>query len=157
MDKQKTAEDVAAIHAQHITLADVTGDTMIKTGIDQAAYDATVAGIDSNNNGIRDDVEIAIWKKYPNSAKVRAAELQYAMAEQMYLTRVYNTETWKAVAEEVGRANLCTIDAKVNFKDLQQIENLVFNTQLRKDAQNKAFENITSHGSAAGISCDVSL
>ena len=39
--------------------------------------DATVAGLDKNNNGIRDDVELAIFAKYPKSAKIRAAELQY--------------------------------------------------------------------------------
>src|SRR3989344_2871680 len=136
-DEEKTAEAVAEIHAQKITLADVMGDIMIKTDVDQATYDATVAGIDSNNNGIRDDVEMAIWKKYPNSAKIRAAELQYAMVEQMYLTRVVNTETWKAVAEEVGRAQLCVIDMKANRKE---VESLVFNTQARKDVREKAYE-----------------
>ena len=153
-DMGKTNEAVAAIHAQHITLADVTGDTMVKTGVDQATYDATVAGVDSNNNGIRDDVEIAIFKKYPNSEKIRAAEMQYAMTEQMYLTRVYNTETWKAVTEEVGRAQSCILEVNANRKE---VEALVFNTQLRKDAQNGAFEYTTGHGDAPGDSCDVNL
>ncbi len=49
--------------------------------------DATVAGIDNNGNGIRDDVELAIFAKYPNSAKIRAAELQYAMALQLMIKK----------------------------------------------------------------------
>ena len=88
-DEEKTAEAVAQIHAQKITLADVMGTTL-PPAPDQAENDATVAGIDKNNNGIRDDVELAIFKKYPNSAKIRAAELQYAMALQLMLTKVTN-------------------------------------------------------------------
>src|SRR3972149_3364926 len=105
-DIDKTNEAVAAIHAQKITLADVTGQNLPPVP-DQAENDATIAGIDKNNNGIRDDVELAIFKKYPTSAKIRAAELQYAMALQLMLTKVTNTETWIAAAQEVGRGNLC--------------------------------------------------
>src|SRR3989344_6404543 len=121
-DRDKTDAAVAQIHAQKLTLADVMGKNLPQVP-DQAENDATVAGIDKNNNGIRDDVELAIFKKYPNSAKIRAAELQYAMTEQMYLTKVTNTETWKAVAEEVGRAQLCALEVKA---DRKKIESLVF-------------------------------
>ena len=153
-DEDKTNAAVAEIHAQKITLADVMG-TGLPPAPDKAENDATVAGIDKNNNGIRDDVELAIFKKYPNDKKTRAAALQYAMAEQMYLTRVYNTETWKAVAEEGGRANLCLSFA--SDATYEYIENLVFNTEIRKAAQEKVFEFITSHGTAEGNLCDVSI
>jgi len=152
-DMDKTDAAVAQIHAQKITLADVMGDTLIKIP-DQAENDATVAGLDTNNNGIRDDVEIAIFKKYPNSAKIRAAELQYAMAEQMYLTRVFNTGTWKAVAEEVSRAHLCVLEVGANRKE---VEAWTSNTQLRKETRTKAFEFITTHGDAPGKPCDVDI
>src|SRR3989344_3884166 len=152
-DIDKTNEAVAAIHAQKITLEDVQGSNLPPVP-DQAENDATVAGIDKNNNGVRDDVELAIFKKYPNSAKIRAAELQYASALQMELTKVTNTETWKAVAEEDGRAHLCILQTKA---DRKEIEFLVFNTQIRKDAQIKAFEFITSFGPASGTVCDVTF
>ncbi|MDP2648392.1 MAG: hypothetical protein Q8P19_00655, partial [bacterium] len=96
--KEKTADAVAFIKSRHITMADVDGQHLPPPP-DPAEVDATVEGIDANQNGIRDDVELAIFKKYPNDARIRAAELQYAMTEQMYLTQVFNTETWKAVAE----------------------------------------------------------
>ena len=48
-----------------------------------ALADATVQGVDANQNGIRDDVELAVFKEYPNSAKTRAVLLQYALALQM--------------------------------------------------------------------------
>ncbi len=153
LDKDKTDAAVAQIHAQKLTLADVVGANLPSVP-DQAENDATVAGIDTNNNGIRDDVELAIFAKYPTSAKIRAAALQYAMAEQMYLTKVFNTGTWKAVAEEVGRAHTCVINAGANRKE---VEVLVSNTQLRKETRTKAFEFITSHGDARGEPCDVAL
>ncbi len=153
----KTNAAVEAIHAQKLTLAVVNGDTQIKLGVDQATYDATVEGVDSNNDGIRDDVELAIFKKYINDKKARAAALQYAMTEQMFLTRVYNTETWKAVAEESSRANHCTIQTNLSSKDVKTIVLETFNTNLRKEAQDKAFEFTTGVGTAPGEPCDVSF
>ncbi|MDE2071474.1 MAG: hypothetical protein KGI70_01945 [Patescibacteria group bacterium] len=151
-EQQKTDAAVQKIHSQKITLADVTG-TNLPPPPDKAHNDATVAGIDKNNNGIRDDVELWIFSKYPNSAKIRAAELQYAMTEQMYFTQVFNTETWKAVAEENSRANICLTIVGKNFIE---VRSLVLNTQLRKDEEEKIFDFITSHGPAKGEPCDVS-
>lgn len=155
-DEEKTANAVAAIHAQKITLADVEGASLPPIP-DQAENDATVEGIDVNNNGIRDDVELAIFELYSGDKKARAAALQYAMTEQMYLTHVYNTETWKAVSEEGGRAVGCLGNAGLKFKELEMIENLVVNTDERQKVKTKVFEFITSHGNAKGESCDVSL
>lgn len=153
LEEDETKAAVAAIHAQKITMADVTGDTAIRMPIDELENDSTVAGVDTNENGIRDDVELKIFHTYSNP-KDRAAALQYAKAEQMYLTKVYNQETWKAVAEEDSRAHLCLMQTKV---DRKIIENLVFNTQLRKQVRTQAFEFITSHGPARGEACDISL
>ena len=155
-DKQRTAEIVSKIHSQKITLADVMGNNLPPEP-DPRLKDYTIEGIDANGNGIRDDVELAIFKLHPDSAKIRAAELQYAMTEQMFLTRVFNTETWKAVAEENLRANLCMIKVKLVGKETTELENLSFNTQVRKDWRDKVFEFITSAGPAPGDSCDVSV
>jgi hypothetical protein len=165
-NSQMTFNEVVAIHMQHITLTDVEGKNLPPVP-DQAENDATVAGIDKNNNGIRDDVELAIFKKYPDSAKIRAAELQYAMTEQMFLTEVSNTDTWKAVAEEDGRASSCLAltyprDNLRQFMNVidsrtKEVEDLVFNTKLRKDAEEQSFSHTTSFGDAPGVSCDVDL
>ncbi|MDP2648837.1 MAG: hypothetical protein Q8P19_02965, partial [bacterium] len=111
----------------------------------------------------RDDVELAIFKKYPNDARIRAAELQYAMTEQMYLTQVFNTETWKAVAEMNGRASICLSSASraVLQKDAtalrEEVESLVFNTEARTEDLDAAFVYITSHGDQLGEPCDVAM
>jgi hypothetical protein len=155
-DEDKTKEAVAGIHAARITLADVNGDNLPPVP-DQAENDATVEGVDKNNNGIRDDVELAIFAKYPNDKKARAAALQYAMTEQMYLTKVTNMETWKAVAEEVGRAESCLIRAKTGSEDFELISDLVFNSSQRKAIRTEVFNYITSHGDAEGTPCDIAI
>ena len=98
-EAQRTKVAVAAIQAQKITMADVLGTNLPPVPY-EPENDATVAGIDKNNNGIRDDVERAIFAKYPNDAKIRAAELQYALDQQILVTEVFNSQTWIAAAEQ---------------------------------------------------------
>src|SRR3990167_4490346 len=139
-EKERTQKAVAEIHAQKLTIEDVNGEHLPPPP-DPALVDATIEGIDANANGIRDDVELAIFKKYPNSAKIRAAELQYAMTEQMFLVYVFDTGTWKAVAEEDGRASACIaltyprsnleIFLQTVASRRKEVETLVFNTQAR--------------------------
>lgn len=167
-EKQRTVEAIAHIHAQKITMADVLG-TNLPPQPYKPENEATVAGIDKNNNGIRDDVELAIFAKYPNSAKIRAAELQYAMADQLILTQVFNSDTWIAAVQENSRGYQCIGDSIPNSVDLKtankildsrinEVEALVFNTQARKDAKDKAYSFITSHGDLNGIgSCDIDI
>ena len=150
-EKHITDVAVAHIHAQKLTPADISG-THLPPVPDTSKNNESVAGIDSNNDGIRDDVELALFKEYPNSTGVRSAELQYALVEQMFLTQVFNSETWKAVAEEAGRAQLCIIDQKANRTE---VEELVFNTPLRNEAREKAYEFITSYSPASGEPCDI--
>jgi len=160
-EKQKTADAIAAIQAQKVTMADVLG-----TNLPPQPYapenDATVAGVDKNNNGIRDDVELAIFAKYPNSEKIRAAELQYAMAGQIQLTEVFNKETWVESARDVSRATSCIFD--INRSDLKsaqpkikEVQAMLLNTKIRIDARNKVYEFITSYGDDNRPVCDIDL
>ncbi len=123
-EKERTKDAVAYIHAQKITLSDVMGSNLPPPPNKQE-NDATVEGVDVNNNGVRDDVELAIFEKYPDSPSVRAAQLQYAMALQMELTKVFNSETWKVAVEQENRGYFC-ISNGVNsslpkFDDLQKL------------------------------------
>src|SRR3990167_4695490 len=122
-EKERTEQVVAQIHAQKLTINDVNGEHLPPPP-DPAQVDATVEGIDANGNGIRDDVELAIFKKYPNSARVRAAELQYAMALQMEFAYAFNSETLVNVIEEEGRGYLCI----ANDERIQEVANWVVNT-----------------------------
>jgi hypothetical protein len=161
-NERSTDAAVSQIHAQKITLADVEGKNLPPVP-DQAENDATVAGIDKNNNGIRDDVELAIFKEYPNSEKIRAAELQYAMTEQMFLIRVFNEETAKAVSEESSRAASCIsevisgTDLKTFLKAINLVDDLVFNTKSRQDYRDSVSNYTMVFGDAPGQKCDVLL
>lgn len=127
IEKEKTEKVVAQIHSQKLTIEDVNGEHLPPPP-DPAQADATIEGVDANANGIRDDVELAIFKKYPNSAKIRAAELQYAKALQMEFTFAFNSETLVNIIEEQGRGYLCiTNDARI-----AEVENWAVNTNARK-------------------------
>ena len=174
-ERMKTEEVVKKIHAQKIMLADVLGQNLPPEP-DSLLKDATIEGIDANGNGIRDDVELAIFKLHPDSARIRAAELQYAMALQDEMTKdVFNQETLVAVLQEKSRASLCVTDTgpKVNRSDSdetinkalavtdtrkQEVENLVSNTDQRRARRQEIRERyMTSYGDIAGPECDIDL
>ncbi|KKU67569.1 MAG: hypothetical protein UX89_C0014G0039 [Parcubacteria group bacterium GW2011_GWA2_47_16] len=75
--KEKTAEQVARIHATKLTIDDVFGKNLpVPSEVEGPPdYDATIAGVDANENGIRDDVELAIFKEYPNFPYLQAVKL----------------------------------------------------------------------------------
>jgi len=165
-DKDKTDAAVAAIHAQKITLADVEGKNLPPVS-DQAENDATVAGIDKNNNGVRDDVELVIFKKYPNSAKIRAAELQYAVALQLMITKVFDSGSWEAAAQEESRANYCIAETyprsdlgtfgKVIDMREKEVEDSVLNTEMRKVAEETANKYIVGYVLPNTDICNIDL
>lgn len=165
MQEKKSEAAVAFIQSRHITMDDVDGKHLPPPP-DPAQVDATVEGIDANQNDIRDDVELAIFKKYPNDAKLRAAELQYAMAEQMFLTQVFDSDTWRAVANQDSRGYAC-ISSFISRNDLDKhsqgvdsltnvITDLEFNTPERKRAKDEANNFITSFGLPDSGFCDIS-
>ena len=105
---------------------------------DLVANDATVAGVDSNNNGIRDDVERWIAQTYPTSAKMRAAVAQMALNSQKELTTPGLTKNSAyQIAIEGMDAIFCVGNSsdnaglKWNIKDYMAI---VYNTHIRFSA-----------------------
>ena len=146
----KINAQVEKIHNTKLTLDDVMGKNLPPDPGTEA--DKTVQGIDANNNGIRDDVELAVFKAYPNSAKTRAVLLQYALALQMEVIQpMVNKETVTAVAEETSRGYSCIGDVisrdnmeeftKVTDEYINFIEKKQLNTEERKKAQNDFYNN----------------
>lgn len=165
LDQERTAEVVQEIQSQKLTMEDVDGKHLPPPP-DPALVDATVEGIDANGNGIRDDVELAIFKKYPNDIKVRAAELQYAMALQLELTKVFNMPTWKAATDQVSRAHSCVAETYPRddidkFFDVmkaktEEVEMLVHNTDARNEKSDSVSRYTTSYGLPDGVQiCDL--
>ena len=183
MNKKATEEAVAKIHATKLTLDDVEGKDLValssegheKTGAPD--YNATVAGIDANGNGIRDDVEQAIFNAYPqslssdgagaNNARTRAVLLQYALALQMEMTQtIVNTETVTAVIENKDRALNCiwSISSRADMKKFIEetdknekfVEKLQINNDSRKKYQEDFYKYLGSY-SSPNNGCDLDL
>jgi len=164
IEQERTAETVDRIYAQRLTPEHVDGKHLPPPP-DPAQADATIEGVDANQNGIRDDVELAIFEKYPNSPYTRAAELQYAMALQLYLTEVFNSETWRAVANQSSRASMClsTTYPRTNLEEyfvvierrVAEVESYQLNTESRRQAKDKTDEFTTSGGSDDRNYCDI--
>lgn len=161
-DLDKTNVQVEKIHNTKLTLDDVMGKNLPPDP--GALADQTVAGIDANTNGIRDDVELAVFKEYPNSAKTRAVLLQYALMLQTEVTQpIINKDTATAISEEDSRAFDCIgqIVSRGNG-DIQKIESYrqfiedkQFNTGERKNIKNNFDNNGGSFELQSG--CDVDL
>lgn len=159
----KTDKQVTKIHATKLTMDDVMGKNLPPDP--GAEADKTIQGIDANQNGIRDDVELAIFKKYPNSAKTRAVLLQYALALQMETIQpVLNTVIATEVAREQSRAFVCIGDiiSRKNSKIFDEktdfltefIEIRQHNTKERKDFRNLFTKEVRSYSEVEQI-CDI--
>lgn len=167
-EKQKTAAAIAFIQSQKITTADATGADLPAVP-DEALNNATLAGADANHNGIRDDVELAIFKLHPDSARIRAAELQYALESQLELTQVFNQDTWVAEAKYEAHSINCLGDAAYSVysnaqdkitksTDLRiETENLVFNTTARKLKRQIIGAYEVAFVDSSAESCDIDL
>mgnify|MGYP001575497927 FL=1 len=141
---------VAAIHANRLTEEDVFGE--LPPEPNKAENDATLAGIDANTNGIRDDVERAIYFKYQESAKLAAPAFQYAKALQMEFTDVYNSATLVAVLQEESRGSLCIGD---DDNRIQEIERLVFNNKARQEAREEIYRKHMTSYTLPNDGCDL--
>jgi hypothetical protein len=163
---ERTEEQVAKIHATKLRLDDVMG---VNLPPDPGALaDATIQGVDANQNGIRDDVELAIFEAYPDSARTRAVLLQYALALQMEMTQPFiNTEIVTAVAKDSGRAYMC-VGEITSREDIQKfieisdklrsfVEIRQLNNEARRKAQEDFYnENLGSY-SSPDETCDLDI
>lgn len=160
-----TRKQVEKIHNIKLTLDDVAGKNLPPDP--SADADKTVQGIDANSNGIRDDVELAIFKEYPNFAKTRAVLLQYALALQMeFIQPMVNKDIVVAVISEQSRAYDCIGDTEIKkstekYSDntdnfINFIKSRQFNTQDRKNSRNNFLEFLGSY-SELGQKCDIDL
>lgn len=162
--KERTDAQVEKIHSTRLSLVDVMGKNLPPVPQNP---DATIVGVDANKNGIRDDVELAIFKEYPNSAKTRAVLLQYALALQMEVTQsIINSETVGAVSNVEDGAFFCITkivlgsDKQENMVAIKKYEDFVLARQLNTEARKKARDDFYTHlssGSVEDSGCDVDI
>lgn len=129
---QKREEVVAKIHATKLSYQDVIGNDLPPDP--GAQKDAAVQGVDANTNGVRDDVELTVFREYRDSQKMRAALLQYALVLQMETVNPINKETATAIAEEDSRAYDCIGSVvgsdTASIDKIQQYRTFIENQQL---------------------------
>ena len=120
---------------------------------DDDENDKTVAGIDSNNNGLRDDVEIYINRRF-NEADFRRAYKQYAKAYQKWMIlgeqNADGGTLKKFIEDEIFRSLYCIrrglygSSTKEDIIDMNTREEilsvLVGSTSKRKDKYKEAYE-----------------
>lgn len=151
-DKDKSDAAVVQIHATKLTKEVLYSN--LPPEPDVILNNSTLAGVDSNKNGIRDDVERAIYFKHQDSEKITAAEYQYAMALQKEFTSVFDSATLVAVIQEENRAFLCVGDSAMRA----EVEKMVFNTQQRENLRENIRENYGSSYKLLKTSeCDISF
>jgi len=168
-------QQIQKIRSSKITLDDVMGKNLPPKP-DPKLNNSTLQGIDANKNGIRDDVELAIFEKYPHSPRIRAALLQYAKALQMMMKIAekdfFDTKISDAIIGEVSRAGDCIADSLVprktpessrDFADIEKINSYInfiekkqFNTKERKLVEKKIYEYMGSYANLPNkTSCDI--
>jgi hypothetical protein len=159
----KTQKAIDFINSKKITLEDVMGKNLPPKP-DQTLNDSTIAGIDANNNYIRDDVELEIFAKYPDNPKIREAMLQYAQALQLELTQVYNSETLVAILQKRSSAQSCidNTGSKANFAiaddRIKEVEQSEINTDLRLKKQASNLEKyMTTYSTSSAQECDIEI
>ena len=99
---------------------------------------ATVEGVDSDSDGVRDDLQRFIAAEYPDSERQRAAATQIVVALQDQLLSAGNKEQAMLAAARTMRAVECMAsldeDMQVGMAMVQNLQAEAMNTQLRLDA-----------------------
>ena len=100
---------------------------------------ATLAGVDSNDNGVRDDVERYIAINHQDSAKVRAALMQFTVVAQSRLLDATDTQKSIQHAIESGKAIECMVYVTGSVQKEEDLYNELRPVILNTDARNKAY------------------
>jgi hypothetical protein len=129
----------------HVTIYKTINGHRLPPQPDEALNNSTLLGIDTNNNGVRDDVERWIYETYREKHPIH---VDIAMQEARADKRILETpEKAKEIHDEVDRAVYCQLYYRLNAKYFNEPilleENVAneyfrskvyFNTQERMDA-----------------------
>ncbi len=101
-----------------------------------AAGKATLAGIDSDNDGVRDDVQCWIALTYPNSQKTRAALTQEAKLDQQFILNAVDPVASMTIAKQMMNSEACLAYVQPNnYYDLgSEFQAILLNTYIRTKA-----------------------
>lgn len=100
-----------------------------------SAGNATIAGIDADHDGVRDDVKSYISATYPNSAKARSALTQYAKGVQTSFVNVSTASQAVAQESQLLRAGACVTSTMGSASAITDIDARMANTPARVKAR----------------------
>ena len=83
--------------------------TKLRDTFGSNANDQSLLGIDTNRDGIRDDIELYVRSRFPNSEKRRAALLQLARAWQNAFAVSNNADQLKTETNKIINATYCSL------------------------------------------------
>lgn len=98
---------------------------------------ASLAGIDSDGDGIRDDIQRYIFLTYPDSRKIRAALRQAAVALQKIILGSPDVETALYITELEARASECI--RYIRPEDGREIDNMLLAEFLNTIDRSRAY------------------
>jgi hypothetical protein len=113
-----------------------------------------IGGADLNQNGIRDDVEEWIDKRFDDSARDRKAFLQLAVDYQRVLVTTGNAQASRSNVLRLSESLRCVryVLGSGADEEIAQFKAIVLNSDLRVRAWLKAYERLTVSGVAADSS-----
>jgi len=126
-------------------VADNVDDTGLPPDPGEAGK-ATLAGVDSDDDGVRDDVQIAIFERYPNNVDKRAALTKSSMVLQdavlvggAILNGTADSDEPFRISDRNGFSVECLLDrfgASDALKEIGFLEVVLTNTNERDNAYN---------------------
>jgi len=145
---------LSLLHSQNSNQIEIIHGHILPLEPDPKTNNATLGGVDSNDNGVRDDVERAIYKKYDK--KIHALVLMQK-AKFLQRTLVEPTTDAKIIQKDSTKAINCTVylsrkDQSLDYTYFKQhsdyIKDVTFNTVER--IQKYANYNIALSGGMYG-------
>ena len=107
------------------------------------AGQATVEGVDSDRDGLRDDIQRYVELTHSDSAKTRAALTQFARVGQQFLLDANNEQASIGNAREEGRARACLY--YVRPSDATTLESELLSLIVNTDARHRAYLEADAH------------
>jgi len=138
----------------HVSFTETINGHILPPEPDPKINNSTLLGIDSNNNGVRDDVERWIYKTYKDKHPIHidiamqgAKEKQKIIFNPLEAKNEHNTTVSALYCESyfaicIDKAMEYAIDERINGGKLKQI---IFNTLERKEQNRKYHQLISGH------------
>jgi ABC-type Fe3+-hydroxamate transport system substrate-binding protein len=106
----------------------------------------TIEGIDSDNDGVRDEIQRYIALEYPNSKKVRKVLTEMTKVNQAFILNANDKDKVLEAVEKRNKQSACAfyIDPNGAYHKLKKLKAKLLNTKERTMAYIKADSQLSS-------------